>query len=130
MALPVSAQLKKQKQRKFEKQIANLLSKIPANSLKEQLKTAFLGEHTPNAKEFVKMVSSAKYGGENYWVSGGQGFKAILQIVNHTWPKFQLNLDMFEDDDDIGFNFILPTFIGYLLHYIHFFQKLNFKHYI
>ena len=125
MALPVSAQIQKQKQKKFEKQIINLLSKFPANFLKEQLKTAFLGEHTPNAKEFVKMVSSAKYGGENYWVSGGQGFKAILQIVNHIWPKFQSNLDMFEDDDDIGFNFIQPTFIGYLLHYVHFFPKLR-----
>ena len=66
MALPVSAQLQKQKQKKFEKQIVNLLSKVPANFLKEQLKTIFLGEHAPNAKEFVKMVSSAKYGGKNY----------------------------------------------------------------
>ena len=125
MALPVSVQMQKQKQKKFEKQLANFLSKFPANLLKEQLKIAFLGEHTPNAKEFVKMVSSAKYGGENYWVSGGQGFKAILQIVNHIWPKFQSNLDMFEDDDDIGFSFIQPTFIGYLLHYVHFFPKLR-----
>ena len=46
--------------KKFEKQVVNLLSKIPANFLKEELKTKFFGEHTPNANEFVKMVSSAK----------------------------------------------------------------------
>ena len=102
MALPVSAQIQKQKQKKFEKQLVNFLSKFPANFLKEELKTEFLGEHTPNANEFVKLVSSAKYGGENYWVSGGQGYKAILEVVNRIWPKIQSNLNMFDDDDDIG----------------------------
>ena len=125
MALPVSAQIQKQKQKKFEKQLVNFLSKFPANFLKEELKTEFLGEHTPNANEFVKLVSSAKYGGENYWVSGGQGYRAILEVVNRIWPKIQSNLNMFDDDDDIGFNLIQSTPYGYLLHYIHFFPKLR-----
>ena len=60
MALPVSTHIQKQKQKKFEKQLVNFLSKFPANFLKEELKTEFLGEHTPNANEFVKLVSSAK----------------------------------------------------------------------
>ena len=125
MALPVSVQIQKQKKKKIEKHVTNLLSKVPANFLKEELKSKFLGEHTPNANEFVKMVSSAKYGGENYWVSGSQGFKMILTVVNEIWPQYQTNIHTLNDDDDSAFFFIQRTFIGYLLHYVHFFPKLR-----
>ena len=79
----------------------------------------------PNPSEFVKMISSARFGGQNYWSSAAQGFKGTFRVINNIWPKFQQNLDMFDDDEPIGFSYIEQTFIGYLLHYVHFFPKLR-----
>jgi len=125
MAIPLSVQRQQQKKKKFEKELVNFLKNVPSNFLKNELKRSFLSENPPNATEFVRMVSSAKFGGENKWISGAQGFKSILRVVNSLYPKFQENLDMFDDDEAIGFSYIETTFLGYMFHYMQFFPKLR-----
>ena len=65
MAIPLSVQRQQQKKKKFEKELVNFLKNVPSNFLKNELKRSFLSENPPNATEFVRMVSSAKFGGEN-----------------------------------------------------------------
>ena len=125
MAIPLSVQRQQQKKKKFEKELVNFLKNVPSNFLKNELKRSFLSENPSNATEFVRMVSSAKFGGENKWISGAQDFKSILRVVNSFYPKFQENLDMFDDDEAISFSYIETTFLGYMFHYMHFFPKLR-----
>ena len=88
--------------KKFEKELVNFLKNVPSNFLKNELKRSFLSENPPNATEFVRMVSSAKFGGENKWISGAQGH-----------------------DEAIGFSYIETTFLGCMFHYMQFFPKLR-----
>ena len=129
MALPLSLKRQQDKKKKFEKKLVNFLKDFRADDLKKSLDNAFIGGKSPNASEFVKLVSSAKFGGENYWVSGAQGQQVILKVFNYIWPKVFDNLSLFDEqiqeNEPIGFSHITETFIGYLYNYIHVFPKMG-----
>ena len=82
-----------------------------------------IAPHPPNASELIKIVSSAKFGGGNYWLAGATGAKLIISLVNNIWPKVQSSLDLIEPDE-MGFVVLQPTFVGHLMHYLHIFPTL------
>ena len=124
MALPLSVKRQQDKKKKFEKELVNFLKQVPARFLKDELQRAFHSSTPPNASEFVKIVSSAKFGGGNFWTAGATGPKLITALVNSMWPKHQSLLDDFSKDESIGWAVLQPTFVGHLMHYIHFFPTL------
>ena len=123
MALPLSVKLQQDKKKKFEKKLADFLKKVPANFLKNELNRSFHSSTPPNASELIKIVSSAKFGGGNYWLAGATGAKLIISLVNNIWPKVQSSLDLIEPGE-MGFVVLQPTFVGHLMHYLHIFPTL------
>ena len=61
MALPLSLKRQQDKKKKFEKKLVNFLKDFRADDLKKSLDNAFIGGKSPNASEFVKLVSSARH---------------------------------------------------------------------
>ena len=132
MASPVSAKLQHGKKAKFEKELERLLQDFPAKSLNSYLQEMFETTNPPNVRRFIKMISSAKFGGENHWTSVDAGPRLIFELINAVWPQFKLNFQKnFEDldglKDPISFNYISKKPIGYLLSYVVFFPNIG-KH--
>ena len=130
MALPVSAKLQHGKKAKFEKELERLLQDFPAKKLNSYLQEMFETKNPPNVRRFIKMISSAKFGGENHWASVVAGPRVIFEFINAVWSQFKLNFQKnFEDldglKDPISFNYISKKPIGYLLSYVVFFQILE-----
>ena len=65
MTSPVSAKLQHGKKAKFEKELKRLLQDFPAKKLNSYLQEMFETKNPPNVRRFIKMISSAKLGGEN-----------------------------------------------------------------
>ena len=92
----------------------------------------FETKNPPNVRRFIKMISSAKFGGENHWASVVAGPRVIFEFINAVWSQFKLNIQKnFEDldalKDTISFNYISKKPIGYLLSYVVFFPNIG-KH--
>ena len=129
MAVSVSAQLAKSKKKKFEKELIRIFNSSSREYISQFLSNTFPNAPAPTASEFIRMLSAAKYGGENAMAKTPAGIKQVFDVVNHTWPQFRENYSKLIEEDEIdfalGFAHILDTPIGYQLIFANFFPKLG-----